>query len=262
LRDVDEEACTLEEREEFEPLVEMGITVFAGVDYEEVLRQAEKESQLIIWDGGNNDFPFIKPDWEIVLLDALRPGHEKLYYPGEVNLRRANLLIITKVNEGSEESLKKIRENISLENPVAVVLEAPTMTHLDHPERIENRRVLVIEDGPTITHGGMPYGAGAAASRPLARELVDPRPFAVGSLREVYEKYPHIGYVLPAMGYSEEQIRDLEETIRHSSCDAVVIATPTDLRRKIRIDQPVVRAFYDFDIDLNPLVDRFLNRML
>jgi predicted GTPase len=262
LRDVDEEACTLEEREEFEPLVEMGITVFAGVDYEQVLRQAEKESQLIIWDGGNNDFPFIKPDWEIVLLDALRPGHEKLYYPGEVNLRRANLLIITKVNEGSEESLKKIRENISLENPVAVVLEAPTMTHLDHPERIENRRVLVIEDGPTITHGGMPYGAGAAASRPLARELVDPRPFAVGSLREVYEKYPHIGYVLPAMGYSEEQIRDLEETIRHSSCDAVVIATPTDLRRKIRIDQPVVRAFYDFDIDLNPLVDRFLNRML
>jgi predicted GTPase len=262
MRDVDEEACTLEEREEFEPLVEMGITVYAGVDYEEVLRQTEKESQMIIWDGGNNDFPFIKPDWEIVLLDALRPGHEKLYYPGEVNFRRADLLLITKVNEGSEESLKKIRENISLANPWAIVLEAPSVTHLDHPERIEGRRVLVIEDGPTITHGGMPFGAGAVASKKLAQELVDPRPYAVGSLREVYEKYPHIGHVLPAMGYSEEQIKDLEETIRRSVCDAVVIATPTDLRRKIRIDQPTVRVLYDFDIDLTPLIDRFLNKII
>lgn len=262
MRDVDEEACTLEEREEFEPLVEMGITVYAGVDYEEVLRQTEKESQMIIWDGGNNDFPFIKPDWEIVLLDALRPGHEKLYYPGEVNFRRADLLLITKVNEGSEESLKKIRENISLANPEAMVLEAPSVTHLDHPERIEGRRVLVIEDGPTITHGGMPFGAGAVASKKLAQELVDPRPYAVGSLREVYKKYPHIGHVLPAMGYSEEQVKDLEETIRRSVCDAVVIATPTDLRRKIRIDQPTVRVLYDFDIDLTPLIDRFLNKII
>lgn len=262
MRDVDEEACTLEEREEFEPLVEMGITVYAGVDYEEVLRQTEKESQMIIWDGGNNDFPFIKPDWEIVLLDALRPGHEKLYYPGEVNFRRADLLLITKVNEGSEESLKKIRENISLANPWAMVLEAPSVTHLDHPERIEGRRVLVIEDGPTITRGGMPFGAGAVASKKLAQELVDPRPYAVGSLREVYKKYPHIGHVLPAMGYSEEQIKDLEETIRRSVCDAVVIATPTDLRRKIRIDQPTVRVLYDFDIDLTPLIDRFLNKII
>jgi len=262
MRDVDEEACTLEEREEFEPLVEMGITVYAGVDYEEVLRQTEKESQMIIWDGGNNDFPFIKPDWEIVLLDALRPGHEKLYYPGEVNFRRADLLLITKVNEGSEESLKKIRENISLANPWAMVLEAPSVTHLDHPERIEGRRVLVIEDGPTITRGGMPFGAGAVASKKLAQELVDPRPYAVGSLREVYKKYPHIGHVLPAMGYSEEQVKDLEETIRRSVCDAVVIATPTDLRRKIRIDQPTVRVLYDFDIDLTPLIDRFLNKII
>ena len=262
MRDVDEEACTLEEREEFEPLVEMGITVYAGVDYEEVLRQTEKEFQMIIWDGGNNDFPFIKPDWEIVLLDALRPGHEKLYYPGEVNFRRADLLLITKVNEGSEESLKKIRENISQANPGAMVLEASSVTHLDHPERIEGRRVLVIEDGPTITHGGMPFGAGAVASKKLAQELVDPRPYAVGSLREVYKKYPHIGHVLPAMGYSEEQVKDLEETIRRSVCDAVVIATPTDLRRKIRIDQPTVRVLYDFDIDLTPLIDRFLNKII
>jgi len=255
MKDVDEEACTIEEREEFEPLVEMGITAYSGVDYEQVLRQAEKESQVIIWDGGNNDFPFIRPNCEIVLLDALRPEHERLYYPGEVNLKRADLLIITKVNEGSEESLKKIKKNISLSNSKAKVLEAPSVTHLDHPEWIEGRRVLVIEDGPTITHGGMPFGAGASASIKLARELVDPRPYAVGSLKEVYERYPHIGHVLPAMGYSEEQVKDLEETIRRSCCDAVVIGTPTDLRRKIKIDQPTVRVTYDFDIDLTPIIE-------
>jgi len=259
-RDVEEETCTIEEREEFEPLVEAGITVYAGVDYERVLRVAERESEVIVWDGGNNDFPFIKSDWEIVLVDALRPGHEKLYYPGEVNLRRANLLIITKVNEGSAESLEKIRDNISLMNPGAEVLEAPSVIRLDHPEKIVDKRVLVIEDGPTITHGGMPDGAGASASRELARELVDPRPYAVGSLRDVYKKYPHIGRVLPAMGYSEEQIRDLEETIRRSVCDAVVVATPTDLGKKIKMDQPTVRVSYDFDVDLLPLVDRFIER--
>jgi predicted GTPase len=262
MRDVEEETCTIEEREEFEPLVEMGITVYAGVDYEQVLRAAEKESQVIVWDGGNNDLPFIRPDLEIVLVDALRPGHEKLYYPGEVNLRRADVLIITKVNEGSKESLRKIRKNISLLNPEAEVLEAPSVTRLDYPERVVDKRVLVVEDGPTITHGGMPDGAGAAASRKLAGELVDPRPYAVGSLREVYEKYPHIGRVLPAVGYSEEQIKDLEDTIRRCVCDAVVIATPMDLRRKIRIDQPAVRADYDFSLDLQPLVDRFVDKRL
>ncbi len=259
-RDVEEETCTIEEREEFEPLVEAGITVYAGVDYEQVLRAAESESQVIVWDGGNNDFPFIKSDWEIVLVDALRPGHEKLYYPGEVNLRRAGLLIITKVNEGSEESIREIRKNISLMNPGAAVLEAPSVTHLDHPEKIADKRVLVIEDGPTITHGGMPDGAGASASRKLARELVDPRPYAVGSLKEVYQNYPHIGRVLPAMGYSEEQIKDLEDTLQRSVCDAVVIATPTDLGRKIRIDRPTVRVSYDFSVDLLPLIDRFIEK--
>lgn len=262
MRDVDEEACTIEEREEFEPLVEMGITVYAGVDYEQVLREAEKESQVIVWDGGNNDFPFIRPDWEIVLLDALRPGHEKRYYPGEVNLRRADLLIITKVNEGTEESLNRIRKNIFLANPRAKVLETSSVIQLDQPELIKGRKVLVVEDGPTITHGGMPDGAGASISRRMARELVDPRPYAVGSLKEVYERYPHIGNVLPAMGYSEDQVRDLEETIRRSPCDAVVIATPTDLRRKIRIDQPTVRVSYDFDIDLNPLIEWFVDNKL
>jgi len=262
IKDVEEETCTIEEREEFEPLVERGIIVYAGIDYEQVLRAAEKESRVIVWDGGNNDFPFIKPDWEIVLLDALRPGHEKLYYPGEVNLRRADLLIITKVNEATEASLKKIRQNISLANRGATVLEAATITQLDRPAEVEGRRVLVIEDGPTITHGGMPDGAGALASRKLGAELVDPRPYAVRSLKEVYEKYPHIGHVLPAMGYSEEQIRDLEETIERCPCNAVVIGTPTDLRRKIRIDKPTVRVSYDFDVDLSPLVDRFVQKRI
>ena len=260
MRDVEEETCTIEEREEYEPLVKMGIPVYAGVDYERVLAAAERESRVIVWDGGNNDFPFINPDLEIVLVDALRPGHEKLYYPGEVNLRRANLVIITKVNEGSEESLRKIRRNISLTNPGADVLEASSVTHLDYPERIVGKRVLVVEDGPTITHGGMPDGAGASASKKLAGELVDPRPHAVGSLKEVYEQYPHIGRVLPAMGYSEQQIKDLEDTIRRCVCDAVVIATPMDLRRKIRIDQPTVRVDYNLTVDLQPLVDRFVGK--
>jgi len=260
MEDIDAAACTIEEREEFEPLVALGLTVYAGIDYEQILRAAEKESQVILWDGGNNDFPFVKPDLEIVLLDALRPGHERLYYPGEVNLRRGNVLIITKVNEGEETSLKRIRENISLANPRAKVLEAPSVTLLDEPEKIRGKKVLVIEDGPTITHGGMPYGAGVAAARGLARELIDPRPYAMGSLKRVFEQYPHITHVLPAMGYSEEQVMELEQTIRRTPCDTVVIATPIDLRRKIHIDQATVKVSYDFDIDLAPLVEEFVSR--
>lgn len=258
MKDVDTEACTIEEKEEFEPLVEKDITVFAGIDYQEVLRAAEKESQVILWDGGNNDFPFVRSDLEIVLLDALRPGHEKLYYPGEVNLRRANLLIITKVNEGGEGVLHRIRENITRFNPLARVMETSSVIDADHPEWMEGRRVLVIEDGPTLTHGGMADGAGASLSRRLAGELIDPRPYAVGSLREVFKEYPHIGRVLPAMGYSEGQVKDLEETIRRSDSEAVVIATPADLSRRIRIDQPIVRVTYDFDIDLEPVIEDFL----
>ncbi len=262
MEEVDKGTCTIEEKEEFEPLVRLGITVYAGVDYEKLLRAAEGESQVLVWDGGNNDFPFIKPDWEIVLLDAMRPGHEMRYYPGEVNLRRADLLIVTKVNEATEDGLREIRANIAIANPNAEVLEAPSVTRLDHPEWVKGRRVLVIEDGPTITHGGMPEGAGAAASRRMARELVDARPYATGSLKEVYGRYPHIGRVLPAMGYSEEQVRDLEETIRRSEAEAVVIATPTDLRRMMKIDQPAVRASYDLDVDLSATLDGVLDRHL
>lgn len=260
IEEIDRGACTIEEREEFEHLVEKGITVYAGVDYEQVIRTAEVESEVIIWDGGNNDFPFIRPDIEIVLLDALRPGHETLYYPGEVNLRRGNLLIITKVNEAWEEALKKIRDGIFIVNPEAEVIEAPSVFSLDNPEMIEDKRVLVVEDGPSITHGGIPYGAGASASRGIASELVDPRAYAVGSIKEMYERFPHIGFVLPAMGYSERQIRELEETINNSDCDVVVVATPIDLRRIVRINKPAVRVSYDFDIDLTHLVDSFVKQ--
>ncbi|MCX8116529.1 MAG: GTPase [Desulfobacterota bacterium] len=260
LEEVDREACTIEEREEFEPLVEKGITVYAGVDYEEVLKAAEGSSEILLWDGGNNDFPFLRSDLEIVLIDALRPGHERSYYPGEVNLRRADLILITKVNEGGKEALERIHENIFRINPSARVMETASVIEAERPDWVEGRRVMVIEDGPTLTHGGMSEGAGAALSRRLGAELVDPRPFAVGTLKEVFEQYPHIQTVLPAMGYSEEQIRDLEATLRNSDCETVVLATPADLRRKIRIDQPTVRVRYDFDIDLAPVVDPFLKR--
>ena len=256
--DIDRRTCTIEEREEFEPLVEKGITVYAGIDYRRVLDEAEKDSRVIIWDGGNNDVPFISPDFEIVLLDALRPGHERLFYPGEVNLRRGNLLIITKVNEAKKVDLEQIRSAVMKENPDAGVLEAPSVFTLSDYRLVQNREALVIEDGPTITHGGMPYGAGVSSSREWVSGFIDPRPYAVGSIRETYARYPHIGPVLPAMGYSERQIRELEETIARVPSAVVIIATPVDLRRFMTIEKPTVRVFYDFDINLNGVVESFV----
>ncbi len=256
--DINQGACTIEEREEFEHLVERGITVYAGIDYSEVLGEAERESQVIIWDGGNNDFPFLLPDLEIVLVDALRPGQERLFYPGEVNLKRANLLIITKVNEVGEEIINRIRKTIEAENPHAGILEAPSFFTVSDPTLIEDKRVLVIEDGPTITHGGMSHGAGLSASIRIVSDFVDPRPYAVGSIKEAFARFPHIGPVLPALGYSEIQIGELEETIARTPADAVVIATPVDLEKILKIDKPTVRVFYDFDINLEGLVESFL----
>ena len=258
--DIDKCNCTIEEREEFEPLVEKGITVYTGVECRKVLKQAQRESQVIIWDGGNNDFPFILPNLEIVLIDALRPGHETLFYPGEVNLKKADTLIITKTNEAKRGDLEKIRINIRKENPEADVLEASTILTLSDHSLIKDKNALIIEDGPTITHGGMPHGAGVSASMGIVSGFIDPRPYAVGSIRETYDKFPHIGPVLPAMGYSETQIKELEETISRVPSDVVIIATPVDLRRVIKIDKPTVRVFYDFDIDLNGLVESFLKK--
>jgi predicted GTPase len=258
MEEVDEGACTIEEREEFEPLVERGITVYAGVDYKGVLGQAERDARVIIWDGGNNDFPFIRPDFEIVLIDALRPGHGTLFYPGEVNLRRGNLVMITKINEAKESDLAAIRATIQEVNPDAGVLETRSIFTLSDRDLIWGVKALVIEDGPTITHGGMPYGAGVSSSMGIVAEFIDPRPYAVGSISEVYARFPHIGPVLPAMGYSEVQIRELEETISRVPADVVITATPVDLRRIMTIDRPTVRVSYDFDIDLRGLVLSFL----
>ncbi|MCL4458121.1 MAG: GTPase [Nitrospirae bacterium] len=259
--DIDSGACTIEEREEFEPLVERGITVYAGVDYEKVLEEAEKTSEIIIWDGGNNDLPFIKSDLEIVLIDALRPGHERLFYPGEVNLKRADILVITKTNEADASELKVLRDSARGENKNAEILEAPSILTLSDSDAIKGKKVLVIEDGPSITHGGMPYGAGIAASKGIVSGFIDPRPYSVGSIKETYERFPHIGPALPAIGYSDVQIKELEETISRIPCDAVVIATPVDLRRIIKIDKPTVRVSYDFDIDLSGVVKPFMNNI-
>jgi predicted GTPase len=245
LEDLDRYACTVEEREEYEHLVVKGITVYAGVDYEAILRAAEKEAQVILWDGGNNDFSFYRPDLEIVVLDPHRPGHERLYHPGEVNFLRAHVLVINKVDTATPEAVGRLLASIAQANPGAKVLQTASRIYVEGGDRIQGKKVLVVEDGPTVTHGGMTYGAGALAARQHgAAELVDPRPFAVGSLKSVLEAYPHLTQALPAEGYFPQQLKDMEATIQATPCDLVLIATPIDLSRLIRISQPVLRVSY------------------
>jgi predicted GTPase len=245
LEDLDRYACTVEEREEYEHLVVKGITVYAGVDYESILRAAEKEAQVILWDGGNNDFSFYRPDLEIVVLDPHRPGHERLYHPGEVNLLRAKVLVINKVDTATPEAVGRLLTSIAQANPGAKVLQTASRIYVEGGDRIKGKKVLVVEDGPTVTHGGMTYGAGALAARQHgAAELVDPRPFAVGSLKSVLEAYPHLTQALPAEGYFPRQLKDMEATIQATPCDLVLIATPIDLSRLIRISRPVLRVSY------------------
>lgn len=240
--------CTIEEMEEYEPHLRNGVIVYAGVDYARILRQAEAEADVLVWDGGNNDLPFFVPDLEIVLVDPHRPGHERAYFPGEVNFLRADILIISKVNTARPEDVDAVRRNIRTFNPNALVIEANLPIVVDAPEAIRHRRVLVVEDGPTLTHGEMSYGAGVLAARQYgARELVDPRPYAVGSIRETFAEYPHIGPLLPAMGYGAEQMRELEETINRTPCDVVLVATPVDLRRVLQIRHPTCRVAYELE---------------
>ena len=246
--DLDKYDCTIEEREEYEPHLRRGTVVYAGVDYEKILRAAEREADVIVWDGGNNDFPFFKPDLAIVVADPHRPGHELTYFPGFVNLLMADVVVINKVDTADPKNVAIVKENVKRHNPRAVVIEAASPITVENPEVIEGKRVLVIEDGPTLTHGEMAYGAGALAARKYgARELIDPRPFAVDSIKETFEQYPHLKDVLPAMGYGEEQIRDLEETIRRSNAEAVVIATPVDLTRLIEFKVPTARVVYELE---------------
>lgn len=257
--DLDEYECTIEEREEYEPYLDRGAVIYAGVDYGAILRQAEAEADVIVWDGGNNDLPFYKPDLHIVVTDPHRPGHEISYFPGAANLRLADIVVINKVDTANYHDVLTVRANIAAVNPSAVVLEAASPLFVDHPEAIRGKRVLVVEDGPTLTHGEMAYGAGVvAAQRFGAAEIIDPRPFAVGSIIETYAKYPTTGHVLPAMGYGSAQMADLEATINRSGADLVLAATPIDLRRIIRVQLPMERVRYELQVIGAPTLDDLL----
>jgi predicted GTPase len=262
-RDFDDHRCTIEEREEFEPLVDQGIVVYAGVDYGRILQQVEQEADIIVWDGGNNDTPFFHPDIHIVLCDPHRAGHELLYYPGETNLRMAHIAIINKVDTAPPQKVDLVRKNIQQLAPRAKILLAESPVRVSHPESIAGKRVLVVEDGPTLTHGGMAYGAGVIAACTFrAGAIIDPRPYAVGTIKETFDRYPCLGCVLPAMGYSRTQIADLQHTINAVDCDLVLFATPINLPRLLTIDKATLRVRYDYQDHGEPrLCDVLLRRL-
>ncbi len=246
IQDLDKYNCTIEEREEYEPHIRRGNVIYAGIDYELIVRDAEKEADIILWDGGNNDMPFYAPNLHITVADPHRPGHEISYYPGENNLLMADVIVINKIDSASQEGIAEVRANIAAYNPNAIVVDGASPITVDKPELIRGKKVLAIEDGPTLTHGEMTYGAGVVAAQKFgAAELVDPRPYTVGSITKTFEKYPDIGILLPAMGYGKEQIKDLETTINKTKCDTVIIATPIDLSRLMKINKPVVRVGYN-----------------
>ncbi|HED38547.1 MAG TPA: GTPase [Ignavibacteria bacterium] len=246
LEDLNKYNCTIEEMEEYEPHIAMGSVIYAGVDYKEILEEAEKEADIIIWDGGNNDIPFYKSDLIFTVLDPHRPGHELTYYPGNTSLRLADVAIINKVDSAEPKNVTFVRNSIRTVNPNAVIIEAASPLFVEKPELIKGKRVLVVEDGPTLTHGEMEYGAGMVASWNYgAAEIVDPRPFTVGTISDTYKKYPKIGTLLPAMGYGKKQIKDLEATINRTDCDSVVIGTPIDLGRILKINKPSTRVKYE-----------------
>jgi predicted GTPase len=263
LDDLDLHDVTIEEREEYEAHIVAGRVVYAGVDYEKIVREAEKEADVIIWDGGNNDLPFYKPDLMIAVTDALRAEHAEQYHPGEAVARMADVVVINKVDTASKDEAERARAVVSKLNPTAKIVEAASPIHIENGEDLRGKKVIVIEDGPTLTHGGMAYGAGwIAAERYGALEIVDPRPFAVGSIRETFEKYPSVGPVLPAMGYGDEQTHELEATIAAAPVDAVIVATPIDLSRVVRIDKPVFRAQYEFAEHGEPSLAGIINEWI
>jgi predicted GTPase len=270
LDDLKKHKCTIEEMEEYEPHIERGNIIYAGVDYEEILRAAENDPDgcdVILWDGGNNDFSFYQPDLTITVLDPHRPGHELSYYPGEVNLRTADVAIINKVDSADKEAICEVEQNIKKVNPKATIIKAESKITVGDPDIIKGKRVLIVEDGPTLTHGGMDIGAGTvAAERFGAKEAVDPRPFIVGTLKKTFETYKNIGSLLPAMGYGEQQLKDLEETINNTDCDSVIIGTPIDLSRVISINKPHTRVYYELNEidkpDLEAILKDFIDGCL
>jgi predicted GTPase len=246
LDDLEKHKCTIEEMEEYEPHIETDTIIYSGVDYEAIVREAEKEADVILWDGGNNDMPFYKPDLNIIVVDPHRAGHERLYYPGETNLLMADVVIINKVDSANVEDIEWVRNSIREINPNALVIDAASPVSVENTDLILGKRALIVEDGPTLTHGEMTYGAGTVAAEKFgASDIVDPRPYTVGTITETFLKYPKIGKLLPAMGYGDKQVKDLEETIAKTDCEVVIIGTPIDLRRIINISQPSVRVTYD-----------------
>jgi predicted GTPase len=247
LEDLDRHECTIEEREDYEPHIENGAIVFAGVDYKEILEAAEKEADVVVWDGGNNDFPFYEPTVHIVLVDPHRAGDELNYYPGTTNVRMADIVIVSKVNTAKPEDVEKTIGNVKELNPSAHVFKANILITAEREEEAEGKRVLVVEDGPTVTHGGMSYGAATIKAKELGATIVDPRPYATGSIKEVYELYPHLEKVLPAVGYSENQMEELSRAVNDTPCDLVLLGTPTDIRRYLKVDKPVNRVRYELE---------------
>jgi predicted GTPase len=261
--DLDRHECTIEEREEYEPHLDRGLVVYAGVDYEAILRQAEQEADIVLWDGGNNDLPFFKPDLQITVVDPHRPGHEMRYWPGEANVRMSDVIVINKIDTADFEAVQEVRRNIARLNPEATVVDAASPIFVDDPAAIRGKRVLVVEDGPTLTHGGMAYGAGViAAKRFGAAEIIDPRPWAVDSIAATYAKYPDTGPILPAMGYGEAQLHDLEATINQIPCDLVIVGTPIDLARIIDIKHPNQRVRYELQPIGQPTLEAILKERL
>ena len=261
LEDLDRYECTIEEREEYEPHLEMGNKVYAGIDYAKVLEAASKDADVIIWDGGNNDMPFYKPTLMITVADALRPGQEADAFPGEVNVRMADAVVITKIEDAEPSNVRKIEENIRRLNSKALIIRATSRIHVTNPELIRGKRVLVVEDGPTVTHGGMSFSLGfIAAKEHGAKEIIDPRPYAVGSIKETYQKYKHIGPVLPAMGYGKRQIRELEETINNAECDTIILGTPINLAKLIKINKPYTKVRYELKETGRPNLEDILQK--
>ncbi|MGD9328547.1 MAG: cyclic 2,3-diphosphoglycerate synthase [Cyclobacteriaceae bacterium] len=266
IEDLKKHNCTIEEMEEYEPHIVRGNVIYAGVDYEAILKEAENDRNgcdVIVWDGGNNDLPFYNTDLMITVTDPHRAGHELAYYPGEVNLRTADVVVINKVDSAQQKDIEKLRENITSVNSKAMVIEANSPIHVDHAEIIKNKKVLVVEDGPTLTHGEMKFGAGVVAAKSYgASEIIDPRPYLVGSLIETFEKYPDTGPILPAMGYGKKQLHDLERTIQNTECDGVIIATPIDLSRVLKINKPYTRVYYSLQEAGKPKLEEILDHFL
>jgi predicted GTPase len=260
--DLEKNKCTIEEREEYEPHLEKGVVVYAGVDYEKILRSAEKEADVILFDGGNNDFSFIEAGLYITILDPQRPGHEIRYHPGEVNLRLADVLLVNKIDSSDPENVKIVLDNCRKYNPNAVVIKANSVIDVDEPEKIRGKKALVIEDGPTLTHGGMTFGAGMLAAKKYHAKIIGAEKFAVGSIKAVYEKYPHLKVILPAMGYGSAQIKELESTINRSDCDVVVDGSPINLSRLIKVDKPVANVRYHIEEIGQPTLETLISRFL